>query len=142
MTKTGAEWREYNDGVIEDFRANNGRQPRRKHPVILLTTTGAKTGQPRVVPLNFSTDGDRLVVIASNAGAPVHPAWYRNLVAHPEVTIEHEGETFQARARTAEEPERTRLFDQQAGEMAFFDGYRQRVKAREIPVVVFERLHD
>ena len=139
MTKTGAEWREYNAGVIADFRANNGRQPRRKNPVILLTTTGAKTGKPRTVPLNFSTDGDRLVVIASNGGSSTHPVWYRNLVAHPEVTIEHGDETFQARASTAEEPERTRLFDQQAKEMAFFDSYRKRVKAREIPVVVFER---
>ena len=140
MTKTAAEWREYNQGVIEDFRANNGRQARRTHPVILVTTTGAKTGEPRVVPLNFSTDGDRLVVIASNGGASTHPAWYRNLVAHPEVTIEHAGETFRARARTAEEPERTRLFDAQAKVMGFFDSYRRRVKAREIPVVVFERM--
>ncbi len=59
---------------------------------------------------------------------------------NPEVTIEHAGETFRARARTVDEPERTRLFDLQAAEMPFFDGYRKRVKAREIPVVAFERI--
>ena len=106
--------------------------------MLLLTTTGARTGQPRVTPLNFSVDDDRLVVIASKGGSATHPAWYRNLVANPEVTIELGAETFQARASTAEEPERTRLFDQQAATMSFFDGYRRRVKARQIPVVVFE----
>ena len=84
--------------------------------------------------------GKRLVVIASKGGSRTHPAWYLNLVAHPEVTIEQGAETFQARASTAEEPERTRLFDQQAAKMSFFDTYRRRVTAREIPVVVFERV--
>jgi deazaflavin-dependent oxidoreductase (nitroreductase family) len=133
-------WKKMNDPVIESFRANGGEVPGRQWPVILLTTTGAKSGQPRVNPLNFSVDGDRLVVIASKGGSPTHPDWYRNLVANPEVTIEYGGETFQARASTAEEPERTRLFDQQAALMPFFDGYRQKVEARQIPVVVFERI--
>ena len=136
---TAADWQKMNDPVIEDFRARGGRTTR-KNPVILLTTTGAKTGLPRVTPLNFSVDGDRLVVIASKGGSSTHPAWYLNLVANPEVTIEHEGETFGARASTAQEPERTRLFDEQAKLMPFFDAYRRRVKAREIPVVVFERI--
>src|SRR5215470_895169 len=112
MPKTAAEWHAENETVIHDFRASNGRT-KRKNPVILVTTTGAKSGEPRVVPLNFSTDGDHLVVIASAGGASQHPAWYRNIVAHPVVTIEHGSETFQARATTAREPERTRLFDQQ-----------------------------
>jgi deazaflavin-dependent oxidoreductase (nitroreductase family) len=133
------DWRRMNEPVIRQFRSQGGKTTR-KHPVILLTTTGAKTGQERVTPLNFSRDNDRIVVIASAGGAAKHPAWYLNLVKQPLVTIEDEGETFQARARTAEEPERTRLFDQQAAEMPFFDGYRKRVKAREIPVVVFERI--
>ena len=139
MTKSGAEWRQENEPVIAEFRACNG-QTRRKNPILLLTTTGAKTGKARVTPLNFSTDDDRLVVIASKGGSATHPAWYLNLVANPMVTIEHGAESFRAHARTAEEPERTRLFDQQAKQMSFFDGYRKRVKAREIPVVVFERL--
>lgn len=142
MTKSAAEWQAMNDPVIAEFRANRGRVKSRKYPVILLTTIGAKTGKSRVTPLNFSVDGDRLVVIASKGGSSTHPAWYLNLVANPKVTIEHGGETFRARASTAEEPERTRLFDQQAAEMRFFDGYRRRVKAREIPVVVFKRLDD
>ena len=138
--RTLEDWQKMNDPVIASFRANGGKVPGRQWPVILLTTTGAKSGQPRVNPLNFSEDGDRLVVIASKGGSPTHPDWYHNLVANPEVTIEHAGETFRARAYTAEEPERTRLFDQQAAQMTFFDGYRQQVKAREIPVVVFERI--
>ena len=136
---TAAEWQRMSAKDIEEFRANGGTLKSRKWPVILLTTTGARTGQPRTTPLNFTTDGDRIAVIASKGGSATHPAWYRNLVANPEVTIEHGGETFRARARTAEEPERTRLFDRQAAVMPFFDGYRRRVKAREIPVVVFER---
>jgi deazaflavin-dependent oxidoreductase (nitroreductase family) len=139
MSKSAAEWQQMNDPVIAEFRSKGGRTSR-KYPVILLTTKGAKTGTERVTPLNFSVDGDRLVVIASKGGSPTHPSWYVNLVADPKVTIEHEGETFRALARTATEPERTRLFDQQAAEMPFFDGYRKRVKSREIPVVVFERI--
>ncbi len=139
-SRTAADWRRMNDPVIAEFRANGGHITSRQWPVLLLTTTGVKSGLPRVTPLNFSTDGDRLVVIASKGGSPTHPDWYRNLVAHPEVTIELGRETFQARASTAEEPERTRLFDQQAAQMPFFDAYRKQVDARQIPVVVFERL--
>ncbi len=129
-----------NEPVIAEFRGNGGKVKSRKHPVMLLTTTGARTGLPRVTPLNFSIDGDRLVVIASSGGSSRHPDWYRNLVADPVVTIEHGPETFRARASIAREPERTRLFDRQAAEMPFFDGYRKQVKAREIPVVIFQRL--
>lgn len=139
-TKSAAAWKQGNDPVIAAFRANEGRVEGRKHPVILLTTAGARTGLPRVTPLNFIEDGDRLVVIASSGGSARHPDWYRNLLADPVVTIEHGSETFRARASAASEPERTRLFDEQAAVMPFFDGYRKRVKAREIPVVIFERL--
>ena len=106
----------------------------------LLTTIGAKTGAPRVTPLNFSVDGDRLVAIASAGGSSRHPGWYRNLVANPDVTIELGTETFHARASTAVEPEQTRLYDQQAARMTFFAGYRRQVKTRQIPVVVFEAM--
>jgi len=126
-----------NEPVIAEFRARGG-QVSRKYPVMLVTTIGAKTGQPRITPLNFSVDGDRLVVIASAGGSSRHPAWYLNLVAHPDVTIELGTEAFPARAVVVEEPERTRLFDQQAAKMSFFDGYRRRVKSRQIPVVAFE----
>jgi deazaflavin-dependent oxidoreductase (nitroreductase family) len=137
--KSADEWRAMNEPVIAEFRAKRGVVGRR-HPVILVTTTGARSGRPHVTPLNFTVDGDRLVVIASKGGSARHPAWYLNLVANPIVTIEHGAETFRARARTAQEPERSRLFDRQAAAMPFFDAYRRRVRAREIPVVVFERV--
>lgn len=140
MSDDVSRWKQMNDPVIAEFRANGGKVKGRQWPLILLITTGAKSGQPRINPLNFSVDGDRLVVIASKGGSPTHPDWYRNLVANPEVTIETGTETFRARARTAEEPERTHLFDQQAAQMPFFDAYRQKVTARQIPVVVFERI--
>jgi deazaflavin-dependent oxidoreductase (nitroreductase family) len=128
-----------NDPVIAEFRANGGRVKQRRL-VLLLTTTGARSGQPRLTPLNYSPDGDRLVVIASKGGAPAHPAWYLNLLANPIVTIELGTETFRARATPAVEPERTRLYDQQVSLMPFFDGYRKSVHGRDIPVVVFERV--
>lgn len=133
------DWNAFNKDVIEQFRANAGQVPGRKYPVILLTTTGAKSGLSRTVPLNYSTDGDRLVVIASKAASPTHPDWYHNLVAHPEATIEIGAEKFPVRARVAEGVERQRLFDAQAALMPFFAEYQQST-AREIPVIVFERV--
>ncbi|MCC6625909.1 MAG: nitroreductase family deazaflavin-dependent oxidoreductase [Chloroflexi bacterium] len=138
--RTAAEWQQQNAPVIAAFRANGGKITGRRWPVLLLTTIGAKSGQPRVTPLNYTFDGDRLVVIASKGGSPTHPDWYRNLVTNPEVTIELGTETFRARATPAEEPERTRLFDQQVAQQPFFDNYRKSVVSREIPVVVFERV--
>lgn len=135
-------WKQQNIEVIAEFRANAGVVGGRYagRPMMLLTTTGAKSGEERITPLNYSPDGDRIAVIASRGGAPTHPDWYRNLVANPEVTVEVGAETYRARAYTAQEPERTRLFDQQAALMPFFDEYRKQVTAREIPVVVLERL--
>ena len=113
MPRTTAEWRAIDDKVIAQFRAKRGATGR-ANPVILVTTIGRKSGRPLVTPLNFSEDGDRLVVIASAGGSETHPAWYLNLQANPDVTIEHGEEAFRARAHTAAEPERTRLFDVQA----------------------------
>ena len=139
MANSGlARWKAMNEPLIEQFREAKGRLER-KNPVLLLTTTGARSGRSLTVPLNYSRAGDDLVVIASAGGASRHPAWFLNLVAHPDVEIEHDGQTFRARARVAEEPERSRLYDAQARAMPFFNGYRRRVKSREIPVVVFER---
>lgn len=141
-TRKPEEWREMNAPVIAEYRATGGQVTGRfgGRPLLLLTTTGAKSGQPRITPLNYSTDGDRLVVIASKGGSPTHPDWYHNLVANPEVTIERGDETFRARAMTAEEPERTRLLEQQAAQMPFFAEYERQVTARQIPVVVFARI--
>jgi len=135
-------WKERNERVIEEYRETGGTVsgPLAERPLLLLTTIGAKSGKPFTTPLNYSTDGERLVLIASRGGTPRHPDWYHNLVANPEVTIELDAEKFQARAATAQEPERTRLFDQQVTIMPFFDDYRKQVTAREIPVVVLERI--
>lgn len=140
MSEGGAaRWAEKNEPLIEQFRAAGGRLAR-KNPVLLVTTTGSKTGRRITIPLNYTRDGEDLVVIASAGGATRHPAWFTNLVANPLVEIEHDGETFPARAVVVREPRRTRLFDAQVRQMPFFESYRKRVKAREIPVVVFERI--
>ena len=138
MTRSDNEWRDLDERVIAEFRANGGVLKSRKWPVILVTTTGRRSGRPHVTPLNFTRDGDRIFVIASKGGSSTHPDWYLNLVANPEVTVEDGDKTFRARARVTEEPERTELYDLQAKSMTFFDGYRRRVKSRQIPVVVLE----
>jgi deazaflavin-dependent oxidoreductase (nitroreductase family) len=138
---TGA-WRRMNEPVIRSFRSSGGTDAGRKHPVILLTTTGRRSGRSLVTPLNFTMDGDRVVVNASAGGATRHPDWYLNLVANPRVTLERGGDTYAADAETVAEPERTRLYDQQAAVMPFFNGYRNKVTAREIPVVAFTRATD
>jgi deazaflavin-dependent oxidoreductase (nitroreductase family) len=128
------DWQEFNRGVIEKFRANRG-----KDGLLLLTTTGARSGLPRTSPLNYTTDGERLVVIASKGGSPSHPDWYRNLVANPEAIVELGGERFPVRASVAVGQERKRLFDQQAAQMPFFAEY-QKNTPREIPVIILERI--
>ena len=132
------DWNENNRGVIEEFRANGGKVGDGTHPLLLLTTTGAKSGLLRVNPLTYSVDGDRIIVIASKGAWPTNPDWYHNLVAHPEVTVEVGSERFQARAIIAAGEERQRLFDQQAAQMPFFAEY-ERTTPRLIPVVVLTR---
>jgi len=133
------DWNERNRGVIEEFRANGGKVGDGTNTLILLTTTGAKSGLLRLNPLNYSIDGDRIILIASKGAWPTNPDWYHNLVANPEVTVEVGSERFQARASIAEGEERQRLFDQQAAQMPFFAEYQQRT-ARQIPVVILERI--
>jgi deazaflavin-dependent oxidoreductase (nitroreductase family) len=132
------DWNAYNRNIIAEFRANNGHVSGRAHPLILLTTTGAKSGRPHTTPLVFTIDNDRIIVIASKAASPTHPDWYHNLVANPTATVELGAERFSVRARVAEGAERQRLFDQQAALMPFFTEY-QKTTAREIPVVILER---
>src|SRR5262245_10822248 len=132
---------DHNRHVIAEFRAKAGKVggPFEGRPLLLLTTTGAKSGQPRTSPLVYTTDGDRLVVIASKGGAPTNPAWYHNLRANPEVTLEVGTERFPARATVATGQERERLFAAQAALMPGFADY-QRKTTRQLPVVTFERL--
>ena len=133
--------KDFNQQVIEEFRANGGKVGGMFEgaPMVLLTTTGAKSGQPRVAPLVYTTDGDRIVIIASKGGAPTHPDWYHNIVANPEVTVEVGGETYTARAEVAQEPERTRLYNAQADLMPQFHEYQKNTE-RKIPVVTITRV--
>ena len=103
-------------------------------------TTGAKSGQPRLTPLAYLADGNRLVVIASNGGASKHPAWYHNLVANPKVGVEVGTDQFYATATVAQEPERTSLFDTMAARIPAFAGYQQKAAPRVIPVIVLSRI--
>jgi deazaflavin-dependent oxidoreductase (nitroreductase family) len=133
-------WDDFNAGIVEEFRANGGEVGGRfkGRPMLLLTTTGAKSGLPRTAPLVYTMDGDRIVIIASKGGAPTNPDWYHNLVANPEVTVELGTERFQAQARVTEGEERDRLYDAMAEQMSFFAEY-QRKTERRIPLVVLER---
>lgn len=106
--------------------------------VLLLTTTGRKSGEPRTTPLIYAQDGDRYLVVASKGGAPEHPGWYRNLSKTPEVELQVRDEVFRARARTAEGEERERLWRKANEVWPHYDEYAQKTE-REIPVVVLER---
>jgi deazaflavin-dependent oxidoreductase (nitroreductase family) len=107
--------------------------------VLLLQTKGAKSGEPRVSPVTFTRDGERLVVVASKGGAPTNPAWFNNLVANPIVTVETGGEKFEARANPVTDgPERDRLYAQHASTFPGFLQY-ERQTSRTIPVVLLER---
>jgi deazaflavin-dependent oxidoreductase (nitroreductase family) len=132
---------DFNKGIIEEFRANDGKVGGMFEgaPMLLLTTTGAKSGQQRTTPLVHTQDDDRLVIVASYAGAPKNPAWFHNLVANPEVTIELPGETFPARAVVASGAERDRLFAKHAKAMPNFNEYQSKTE-RVIPVVVLDRI--
>ncbi len=132
---------DFNQKIIAEFRANGGivGGPFAGSTILLLTTTGAKSGQPRINPLVYTTDGDKLVIVASKAGAPTNPDWFYNLVANPVVTVERGTEQFQARATVPEAAERERLFNQAAAHMPGFADY-QRNTTRTIPVVVLERI--
>src|SRR4051794_29974822 len=131
-----ADMRAHNEQLIADFRAQGGVPDGR--PLLLLTTTGARSGQPRTTPMMFIADGDRRLVIASNAGAPHHPDWYHNLVAHPEVTVEVTGDTYRASASVPTGEERDRLFAEVVGQYPFFADHQAKVD-RTIPVVVLTR---
>jgi deazaflavin-dependent oxidoreductase (nitroreductase family) len=132
---------DFNRQLIEEYRANGGKVTGQfaNSPLLLLTTTGAKSGQLRTNPLVYTRDGDRIVIIASKGGAPTNPDWYHNVMAHPEASVELGSERFPVRASFPQGEERTRLYDQQAAQMPNFAEY-QRNTARQIPVIVLERV--
>ncbi len=131
---------DWNKQIIKEFRANDGKVGGQfaNMNLLLLHTTGAKSGLPRINPVACMADGDRYVVIASKGGAPTHPDWYYNLVANPEVNVEVGTEKFPALAAVAEEPEHTRLYDKVAAVYPLFAEYRNKT-TRIIPVVILTR---
>jgi len=131
---------DFNRAIIDEFRANEGRVggPFEGSPVLLLTSTGAKSGERRTTPVMYLPDGERMVVFASKGGAPDHPSWYKNLEANPDATIQVRRERIPVRARTAQGSERTRLWELMNEVWPAYDEYQRRTD-REIPVVVLER---
>ena len=132
---------DFNTSLIEQIRAGGGHLsdgPFAGRQVLILTTTGAKSGQSRETPLVYSRDGDNIVIIASMGGAPSHPAWYHNIVASPQVTIEVDGKKVQANAHIAEGDERRRLYDQHADLHDSFTEYEAKTGGRVIPVIVLQ----
>jgi deazaflavin-dependent oxidoreductase (nitroreductase family) len=113
--------------------------PMAGRPLMVLTTTGAKSGAPREAVVTYTRDGERYVIAASKSGAPTNPDWYYNLKANPEATMEAGGETFSVRATEATGAERQRLYDQHAEERTEFRDYPNKT-ARVIPVFTLERL--
>ena len=133
------EIQEINRRVIEQFRAGGEVEGMHRERLLLLTTVGARTGSPRTTPLMFVPDGDRLLVIASNIGAPHHPDWYRNLVAQPRVGVEVGDERFDAVAESAQGQERERLWTSLVRDQPFFAEHQAKTD-RQIPVVILTRM--
>ncbi|HVV57385.1 MAG TPA: nitroreductase family deazaflavin-dependent oxidoreductase [Gaiellaceae bacterium] len=115
-----------------------GHEWRKGSKILLLTTKGRTTGEPRTTPLIYENDGDAYVIVASKGGAPEHPGWYRNLAKEPLVELQVKDEVFPARARTATGEERERLWKLAARQWPDYDAYQTKTD-REIPVVVLER---
>ncbi len=134
------EMSDFNTKIIEEFRANDGVVGGQFEgaPLLLLTTTGAKSGQPRTAPMMYRSEDERMFVFASKAGAPTNPDWYHNLVANPEVTVEVGVEKFTAHASEVTGAERDRIYAAQANEYPGFAEYEEKTD-RVIPVVELKR---
>jgi deazaflavin-dependent oxidoreductase (nitroreductase family) len=130
--------REINRKVIEQFRAGGEVDGMHRDRLVLLTTTGARTGQPHTTPMMFHRDGGRLLVIASNAGAPRHPDWYVNLVRQPLVSVEVGEDTYEAQAVPVTGAERERLWAELKEQYPFFAEHEAMME-RTIPVVALTR---
>lgn len=132
---------DFNQQIIDEFRANEGKVggPFEGSSLLLLHTTGAKSGQERIAPLAYRMDGAHLAVFASKAGAPTNPDWFHNLVVNPDVTVELGTEEFAARARVAEGEEHDRIWEAQKRDVHHFVEYEKKTD-RKIPVVVLERI--
>ncbi len=129
----------FNQAIIEEFRSHGGRVggPFEGTPVLLLHTVGARSGKPRTTPVAYLKDGARMIIFASAAGAPKHPAWYHNILAHPSVSVEVGSAHLDACAVALEGEERDVMFDRQAGLHPQFADYQRRT-TRLIPVIALE----
>lgn len=131
---------DWNRQVIAEFRSNEGKVGGtfEGFPLLLLTTTGAKSGQQRISPLVYLPDGERVFIFASKGGAPTNPDWYHNLVAHPQVTVEVGTEQFEATAVIVEDEARDQIYAKQEQHMSNFADYARKT-TRKIPVVELVR---
>ena len=128
--------------LIADMRANGGRPasgPMAGRPLAILTTTGAKTGEPRQAIVTYHKDGDRWVIAASKSGAPTNPHWFHNLEVHPDVTLEVDNEAVQVHAIIATGPERDRLWDDHVKARPEFGEYPS-MTDRVIPMILLKRV--
>jgi len=130
-----------NQTVIDEFRSNGGvvGGDFAGVPLLLLTTTGARSGEPRVMPVTYLADGGRLVVFGANGGRPNHPGWYHNLLARPTARVEVGTEGFPVTAAVAEGAEHDRLWSLQLARTPYFADFQERAAGRRIPVVVLTR---
>jgi deazaflavin-dependent oxidoreductase (nitroreductase family) len=132
---------EFTKALIADMRAHGGRAasgPMAGKPLMVLTTTGARTGEPRTSIVTYHKNGDRFAIAASMGGAPKHPAWYHNLIANPDATIEVDNETFKVRATDTSGAERDRLWDEHVAELPEFGEYPKKTD-RTIPMLLLDR---
>ncbi len=131
--------RNWNDAIIEEFRANEGKVGGQFEgaPLLLLHSTGARTGQERVNPVMYRSVGDHYAVFASRAGSPNNPDWYHNLLANPRTTVEVGSSVVEVLARVTEGEERSEIWEAQKKEYPGFAGY-EAATTREIPVVMLQ----
>ena len=133
---------DFNAQVIAEFRANKGQVGGyfEGANMLILHTTGAKSGKERVNPLVYAKDGDRMIVAASKGGAPTNPDWYYNLLANPNATVEVGTDQFPVRATlVTEEPERSRLYAKMVAHRSGFAEYEDKT-TRKIPAVLLEKI--
>ena len=130
----------WNDKIIQEFRANGGKVggPFQGATLLLLHHTGAKSGTERVNPLAYQQVGDAYAVFASKSGAPTNPDWYYNLAAHPDTTVEVGTRTVKVRARVAGPEERDQIWERQKELMPGFAEYETNAAPRQIPVVILD----
>lgn len=134
-----SERQDYNAQIIEEFRANGGKVggPFEGFPLLLLHSTGAKTGHERVNPLAYRRVGDAFAVFGSAAGSDKNPDWFHNLVAHPKAKVEVGTDVLDVNARVAPPPEREQIWERQKADVPAFADYEAKT-SRQIPVVLLE----